>query len=251
MDSSLTSTPRIIGFIPAAGAGARMGGAMPKQYLPIAGVPMLFRTVATFLRIARISELVVILSPEDDTWAKLWPAHASHLGLDQIASRKLRVLRVGGASRQASVSNGLHAYASTLRASDWALVHDAARPCVTHALIEQFLDELVDEPVGGLLALPMADTLKQGADDLRVERTVPRENLWRAQTPQMFRYADLVRALAAKPDATDESSAMEAIGKRPKLILGDATNLKVTYASDLKFAEMLIAQHGEIERSAV
>jgi 2-C-methyl-D-erythritol 4-phosphate cytidylyltransferase len=124
------------------------------------------------------------------------------------------------------------------------LVHDAARPCLTVTLVEQFLDEVGDDPVGGLLAIPLADTLKRAEPDmLRVAQTIPRDGLWRAQTPQMFRYDVLRRALARHPDATDEAQAVEALGQMPMIVQGEAANLKVTFAEDLPLAEMLLARH--------
>ena len=125
-------------------------------------------------------------------------------------------------------------------ASDWIMVHDAARPCIKPELIEQFIDELESDRVGGLLALPLADTIKRADGNLRVEATVSRENLWRAQTPQMFRAGLLKDALTRCPQATDEAQAIEALGHQPKLIIGDSANLKVTYAQDMKLARMLI-----------
>jgi 2-C-methyl-D-erythritol 4-phosphate cytidylyltransferase len=233
---------RVIAFIPAAGSGSRMGESRPKQYLPIASVPILFHTIHVLLQVKRIARLYVVLSPDDNLWETLWSAYVLQTGIDEA---RLQVLRVGGATRAASVSNALAAVRGETTDADWALVHDAARPCIRRELIEQFLDELIDDPVGGLLALPVADTLKFATEDLRVERTVSRENLWRAQTPQMFRYAPLCAALARSPTATDEASAMEAMGQRPKLVIGDSTNLKITYASDLKLAEMLLAVNKE------
>jgi 2-C-methyl-D-erythritol 4-phosphate cytidylyltransferase len=122
------------------------------------------------------------------------------------------------------------------------MVHDAARPCIRSELIEQFLDELEDDPIGGLLALPVADTLKRSSPDQRVEQTVDRQHLWRAQTPQMFRVGLLTKALASMPEATDESQAIEAIGYQPKLIIGESANLKVTYATDMKLAQILLTE---------
>jgi 2-C-methyl-D-erythritol 4-phosphate cytidylyltransferase len=222
-----------------------MGESVPKQYLSINDVPMLFRTVDVFLRVPRITRVCVILAANDTTWDKLWPAFVETSGMNTSrAVDRVEVLRCGGATRAESVHNALvrvNALEHRMDKGDWAIVHDAARPCIRSALIEQFLDELVDDPVGGLLALPVADTLKAASEDQRVERTVSRESLWRAQTPQMFRYDALKSALAKSPSATDESSAMEALGSRPRLVIGDSTNLKVTYASDLKLAEMLLA----------
>lgn len=138
--------------------------------------------------------------------------------------------------------NGLKAIAGDMQADDWIIVHDAARPCIRVELIEQFIDELETDPVGGLLALPLADTIKRDDGNLRVEKTLEREGIWRAQTPQMFRYGMLVAALERMPEATDESQAIEALGHQPRLVSGDSANLKVTYATDLKLARMLLKE---------
>ncbi len=214
-----------------------MGDVLPKQYLPIRDVPMVFRTLDVLARVKRIEKIVVVISAGDTVWDALW---AKHVESNPVTSSRFQVLRVGGKTRGESVANGLQALSSEMNTTDWALVHDAARPCIRAELIEQFLDELVDEPIGGLLALPVADTLKLASADQRVEKTVSREALWRAQTPQMFRYGLLCAALALKLNATDEAEAMEATGKSPKLVIGDSTNLKVTFAADLRLAEMIL-----------
>jgi 2-C-methyl-D-erythritol 4-phosphate cytidylyltransferase len=123
-------------------------------------------------------------------------------------------------------------------------VHDAARPCIETELVEQFLDELEDDPVGGLLAMPLADTLKSAGEGQRVAATIPRLNLWRAQTPQMFRYGALRRGLELRADATDESQAIEALNQAPRLVEGENGNLKVTFAEDLGLAEMILKRQG-------
>ena len=152
---------------------------------------------------------------------------------------------VGGNSRSETITNGLGAIAGSLHmnADDWVLVHDAARPCIRVELVEQFIDELENDPVGGLLALPLNDTIKFADGNLRVEKTIPRESLWRAQTPQMFRFGMLRKALAGCVEATDEAQAMESLGYQAKLVMGDSANLKVTYAPDLKLARMLLTEN--------
>jgi 2-C-methyl-D-erythritol 4-phosphate cytidylyltransferase len=124
----------------------------------------------------------------------------------------------------------------------WIMVHDAARPCIRSELIEQFIDELENDSVGGLLALPLSDTIKLDDGNLRVAKTLSREKIWRAQTPQMFKFHLLQKALIASPNATDEAEAIEATGHQPKLVMGDSANLKVTYATDLKLAKMLLSE---------
>ena len=151
----------------------------------------------------------------------------------------------GGATRGESVANALALLEGRATAQDWVLVHDAARPCIATELVEQFLDEVGDDPVGGLLALPLADTLKRVEEEtLRVGETIPREGLWRAQTPQMFRYELLRRGLARRKDATDESQAVESLGQMPRIVQGETANLKVTFAEDLPLAEMVLGRQG-------
>jgi len=203
--------------------------AVPKQYLRLAGVPLIRHALATLCAVPAIERVYVVLAPDD----RHWP------GFDELGS-KLRVLRCGGVTRAESVSNGLAEMAREVAADDWVLVHDAARACLTVAHVEKLIDEVDGDPVGGILAVPVADTLKRETEG-RIESTVPRERLWQAQTPQMFRHGMLSRALAAAPVVTDEASAVEALGMRPRLVAADATNLKVTYPLDLHLAEWILA----------
>jgi 2-C-methyl-D-erythritol 4-phosphate cytidylyltransferase len=219
----------IIAIVPAAGTGTRLGDALPKQYLDVNGVPLIQHALAALGAVARISRIVVVLSPSDQHWNTLMPALP-----------KVTTVRVGGATRGESVLNGMQALAGELDTDAWVMVHDAARPCIRTELINQFIDELENDRIGGLLALPLADTIKLGGDNLRVEKTLPRESIWRAQTPQMFRYEMLRDALLKTPLATDEAQAIELFGHQPKLVMGDSANLKVTYAPDLKLARMLL-----------
>lgn len=232
-------------LIPAAGSGSRMGGlaagalprSLPKQYLPLAGRPMIWHALAALCQVQAIEKIFVVLSPDDKDWPQ---AEMTALGI------KLVVLRCGGATRATSVSNGLQAISEQVAAEDWVLVHDAARPCVTVAQIENLIAAIAADTnsVGGLLAMPLADTLKreerQATGRTYVAATVPREGLWQAQTPQMFRYVMLREALDIAPQVTDEASAIEALGLRPQLIESDATNLKVTYPADFNLAEMIL-----------
>lgn len=218
-------------LIPAAGSGARLGAERPKQYLPLLGRPLLWHTLRALDAVVAIERLFVILAADDAYWNELdWSA----------VSARLTVLRCGGATRAESVANGLAALRGEVAADDWILVHDAARCCVTPAHVEKLIEALRADAVGGLLALPVADTLKHADTSGRVDATVAREGLWQAQTPQMFRYQTLCEALAARPDVTDEAAAIEALGLRPKLIAADATNLKVTWPLDLKLAEWIL-----------
>lgn len=216
-------------LIPAAGSGSRIGSTLPKQYLPLLGMPLIHHTLAVFCAHPGIDRIWVVLSPKDATWPG-------------IAHEKLGVLRCGGATRADSVLSGLHTIAGEVTADDWVLVHDAARPCLTPELLDRLLAELSDDPVGGLLAVPVADTLKRAGASGRVDHTEPREGLWRAQTPQMFRYGLLRQALESTGPAapTDEAQAVERIGKQPKLVPGDNHNLKVTYPEDLMMAELIL-----------
>ncbi|MCY7387268.1 MAG: 2-C-methyl-D-erythritol 4-phosphate cytidylyltransferase [Burkholderiales bacterium] len=226
---------KIIALVPAAGTGTRFGDALPKQYLDIDGHPLLFHTLKALSRVSRIDGIAVVLSPDDSHWQR-------YLADWALLGGKLSTEMVGGNSRGETIANGLHAIATRagISANDWVMVHDAARPCIRPELIEQFIDELESDPIGGLLALPLADTIKHDDGNLRVKKTVPREGLWRAQTPQMFRFGLLRDALARCPTATDEAQAIESLGHQPKLVMGDSGNLKVTYAQDLKLARMLL-----------
>lgn len=222
-------------LVPAAGTGTRFGDAVPKQYLDISGHPLIFHTLLAFSKVSRIDDITVILSPEDNHWQNY---HADWA----LLGSKVSTARVGGNSRSQTVVNGLDAIASriALGTDDWIMVHDAARPCIRPELIEQFIDELESDSVGGLLALPLNDTIKFDDGNLRAEKTVSRERLWRAQTPQMFRSQLLKKALAMCPEATDEAQAIESLGHQPKLVMGDSANLKVTYSPDLKMARLLL-----------
>ena len=223
--------PRHFAIVPAAGSGSRFGAQLPKQYLPLAGKPMIHHALAALCRCERIDRVWVVLSP-DDAW---WPTFDwTNLGA------KLETVFCGGATRAESVANGLAAAETAAADDDWVLVHDAARPCLSQAVLAALCDQLADDPVGGLLAVPVADTLKRAGADQRVVATEPRDALWQAQTPQMFRYGVLLRALADHPGVTDEAGAIEAAGLKPKLVCADTTNLKVTYPADLRLAELIL-----------
>lgn len=223
--------PKNLVLIPAAGSGSRMGGGLPKQYLPLLDKPLIHHTLSMFCMHPEIERVVVVISPDDDYWDSYdWPDF----------SGRLLVLRCGGATRAASVLNGLQEMDAS--EGDWVLVHDAARPCITAELLHRLLAELRDDAVGGLLAVPVADTLKRADAGQRVAQTEPREGLWQAQTPQMFRYGLLKQALETlgtdKP--TDEAQAVEHLGLAPKLVLGERNNLKVTFPEDMEMARMIL-----------
>lgn len=227
--------PSFFALIPAAGSGSRMGDELPKQYLPLAGKPMIYHTLRTLCGSSRITRVFVVLAPGDEEWLR-------HDWSD--FSGKLVVLECGGGTRAESVLNGLKAArgVSSIGDDDWVLVHDAARPCLAEAQLDKLLDELADDEVGGLLAVPVADTLKRSDTNGRVAHTESRENLWQAQTPQMFRYTLLVEALsmAGGVTMTDDAGAIEALGLHPRLVLSDTRNLKVTYPQDLALAELIL-----------
>lgn len=222
--------------VPAAGTGSRMEAALPKQYLPLNHQALIAHCLGLFSAADEIDGVYVVLS-EGDTY---WQRHVD----TTILHPKIKVLRCGGASRAQTVLNGLMAMADQTQDDDWILVHDAARPGLSYTLLKNLIDQLKDDAVGGLLALPLADTLKRADTDQRVSQTIPRNDLWQAQTPQMFKYAVLRQALiAAKHTApTDEAQAIEALGLTPKLITGALRNLKVTYPQDLVVVNALIQQ---------
>lgn len=223
--------PRYFAIVPAAGSGSRFGGERPKQYLTLLGRPLIFHTLAALCACPDIERVWVVLSPEDEYWRRYdW----TDLG------PKLETVLCGGATRAESVANGLAAAALAAADDDWILVHDAARPCLTAGMLGALVEELSDDPVGGILAVPVADTLKRADGEQRVAATEPRDGLWQAQTPQMFRYGLLKEALAGSPGVTDEAGAVEAMGLRPKLVRGEATNLKVTFPADLAMAEWIL-----------
>ncbi|MFW5396904.1 MAG: 2-C-methyl-D-erythritol 4-phosphate cytidylyltransferase [Candidatus Accumulibacter regalis] len=222
---------RYYAIVPAAGSGSRFGGAMPKQYQMLAGRPLIYHSLAALCRCPRIDRVWVVLSPDDSWWRQYDWTSLGH---------KLETVFCGGASRSASVANGLAAAATAAHDDDWVLVHDAARPGLSQANLHVLCDQLADDPVGGLLAVPLADTLKRADDAQRVARTESRDGLWQAQTPQMFRYGLLRRVLAGYPDGTDEASAVEAAGFKPRLVAGDSSNFKVTFPADLRLAELIL-----------
>jgi len=224
-------------LIPAAGTGTRFRGEVPKQYLALAGKPMLWHAVASVC-VAPVQSVFVVLAPGDREFARHdWSAFAG----------KLEPLYCGGGSRRDSVYNGMVAAMAAVDADDWMLVHDAARPCLPKRDLESLIAETREDQIGGVLALPAADTVKKAAKDeagaLRVAGTEDRSQLWLAQTPQMFRCGLLVQALnAAKTAVTDESGAVEQMGLKPRLVAGSRENIKVTFAEDLKIAEAILGK---------
>lgn len=218
-------------LVPAAGSGSRMGGELSKQYLPLAGQPMIYHSLATLCASTDIDTVFVVLAPDD--------VHFHQYDWSRFGS-KLQPLYCGGATRAESVLNGL--MASELEPEDWVLVHDAARPCLSQTQLAHLIAELRDDEVGGILAVPVADTLKRASATGRIAYTENRDGLWQAQTPQMFRTGLLLQALQTAPCVTDEASAVEALGLHPRLVASESTNFKVTYAQDLQLAELLLKE---------
>lgn len=215
-------------IIPAAGVGKRMQADRPKQYLQLAGRSVLEHTLAVFLDHPVIDGVILVLA-RDDPW---WPV----LG---ISHPRLH-LAEGGAERCDTVLNALDVIADRAAEEDWVLVHDAARPCLRRDDLERLIDTLKNHPCGGLLGIPIADTIKRTNAQNEVEATVPRERLWRALTPQMFRYAALRKALQQARDrgvhVTDDASAMELAGQHPLMVEGHGDNIKITRPEDLTLA---------------
>lgn len=226
---------RHFAIVPAAGSGARFGSEVPKQYLELAGKPMIFHSIAALCHCDRIDAVWVVLSPGDEWWSAFDWSSIGH---------KLRVLYCGGSTRAETVANGLAAISTDAGSDDWVLVHDAARPCLSQAMLDALCNELDADPVGGLLAVPVADTLKRADAQQRVAVTQSREAMWQAQTPQMFRYGLLRRVLEGNSSVTDEAGAVEAAGMQPRLVRADSTNLKVTFPADLRLAELILQGQG-------
>lgn len=221
--------------VPAAGSSRRYGGAVPKQYLDAAGMPLIAHTLDALLRHPGVAGAMVALASNDGYWP----------GLDSLYGKPVRTC-VGGANRADSVLAGLTALPDSIRADDFVLVHDAARPNLSQVDLDALLERGRTDPVGAVLAAPVRDTLKQAGADGGIEATVPRDGLWRALTPQLFRRMQLTRALqAAKLDGvevTDEAMAMERQGHRPLLVEGAEDNFKVTTAADMARFQWVLSQ---------
>lgn len=222
-------------LIPCAGTGSRTGLSLPKQYQPVAGKALVLHTLGAFEAVLRIRQTLLLLAPDDRWFATL----------ETERFTRCTSVACGASTRAGTVARGLDALrARGARAHDWVLVHDAARCLVTPALIDRLIDACLDDPVGGLLAVPVSDTLKLAAGD-RVAATVDRSRHWLAQTPQMFRLEQLQHALREAGDAvTDEASAIEATGQSPRLVSGDPTNFKVTVAQDFVMAQSILKARG-------
>jgi len=236
--SDISTTEHYWVIVPAAGMGTRMGANCPKQYLLLAGRPVLEHTLERLASHPLITEIVVVLANGDEHWKKL--------NLNNIS--KPVTTTIGGNERCDSVLNGLNVLASKANDNDWVLVHDAARPCVRAIDIEQLISKCKNSD-GGLLGLPVKDTMKQVDDDALISKTLKRDRIWHALTPQMFRYRNLCDSLqqSLKSDklVTDEAMAMELAGYKPQLVQGHADNIKITQAEDLALAEFYLQQQHE------
>jgi 2-C-methyl-D-erythritol 4-phosphate cytidylyltransferase len=223
-------------LVPCAGVGERAGLGAPKQYAQLAGRALVTHTLSALAQVSRLQATLVVLAPGDTQFAAL---------AGSLDAERCWVAHCGGATRAATVANGLaELQRRGAGADDWVLVHDAARCLLQPAWVDRLIDACGADAVGGLLALPLADTLKQ-AEGGRVQRTLPRGDKWAAQTPQMFRLGLLRQALAHSGDAvTDEASAVEALGHAPLLVPGELENFKITWPQDLALAERLLATRG-------
>lgn len=232
--------PRCFALVPCAGVGERAGVGGPKQYHPVAGRPVVAHTLAALSAVARIETILVVVAPNDTLFAQHLPG---------FENARHQVAAVGGATRADSVANGLQALVERgAQPHDWVLVHDAARCLLQPAAVKRLIEACEDDEVGGLLALPLADTLKVAQRDVsgasRAATTLDRQDKWAAQTPQMFRLGLLQAALAHAlhdPDLacriTDEASAIEALGHQPLLVPGAIDNIKLTWPDDFALAE--------------
>ena len=233
----MTHPPRCFALVPCAGVGLRAGAGGPKQYAPLRGQPVVAHTLAALAAVPRLVATLVVLAPQDEAFESRVPGFTGERGW---------LARCGGDTRAASVLAGLQALrARGVGDADWVLVHDAARCLVQPAWVDRLIDACLPDAVGGLLALPLADTMKQavqpatGAD--RAAATLDRTAKWLAQTPQMFPLGLLQRALLhAGAAVTDESSAIEALGLQPRLVPGEAENFKLTWPADFALAERLL-----------
>jgi 2-C-methyl-D-erythritol 4-phosphate cytidylyltransferase len=235
----VSDAPRLWAVVPAAGAGRRLGASIPKQYLDLAGRTVIDRTLDLLAPETWIAGVWVALDPADTYWEGT--AYAAHP----------RVQRVdGGAERCHSVLQALRDLGRRADPNDWVLVHDAARPCLRRGDLDHLVAELRDDPVGGILAVPVRDTMKRADSNRRMAATLDRTALWHAYTPQMFRLGTLSEALAeaiASGDlVTDEAAAIERIGLSPRLVEGHGDNIKITRFEDLALAHFYLEQQGRL-----
>ncbi len=231
------SRPRFWAVVPAAGVGRRMGAPTPKQYLELGGRPVIEHTLETLLACPRLDGVYVAVSAQDEWWG------------DTAMSKHPRVVRVdGGSERCHSVLNALNLLQQSAAPEEWVLVHDAARPCLRMQDLEHLIDQLQEHPVGGVLGVPVRDTMKRTGVGNGVSKTVSRDHLWHAYTPQMFRLGPLQQALeqavAKGLTVTDDASAMELAGSTPVMVEGHDDNIKITRPEDPSLAEFYLKQQG-------
>ncbi len=232
---ALKSGEKLWAVVPAAGQGRRVGGAIPKQYLDIAGVPVLAHSLNRLAAVQQIDGIFVGISKTDKHWQNLPLPHGVRV-----------VGYTGGQSRAETVWLGLQALQGCVGAEDWVLVHDAARPCVHIKDIDTLISEVVPSFEGGLLAVPITDTIKVANQDSTAKQTMDRRMLWRAQTPQLFRFGVLFAALEAVvhdlESISDESAAVEKLGLKPLIVQSAGRNIKITNSKDLRLAEFLLGE---------
>ena len=232
----MNAMPKCWAVIPAAGIGERVGSSIPKQYLQIVGKTILQHAINPFVGHGRIAGITVALHPED--------THFATLGIGAAASDKVHTV-IGGVTRTHSVLKALESIEAQLVKDDFVLVHDAARPCLTNNDLDLLIDTCFAHEVGGIIGSRVADTLKH-VEKNNIVSTLDRENIWRAYTPQMFRFGLLQSAIqkAFKDNVciTDEASALEYIGYQPCMVEGDARNIKVTTVEDISLAEIFLQE---------
>lgn len=227
--------PRFWIVVPAAGVGARMGASIPKQYLKIDNKTILEYTLERLLQVPQLAGIYLALSQDDHYWPSL-----------SLAKDPMLKVIAGGKQRCDSVLNAMQSLQTDADTNDWVLVHDAARPCVMLDSITTLIEQLENHSVGGILGVPVSDTLKKVDHSLAIQDTVDRSVLWQAQTPQMFRYGllrdCLQRSVAAGKTITDEASALEVCGYQPLMVQGRSDNIKITRPEDLAIAKLILQQ---------
>lgn len=225
-------------IVPAAGMGKRVGNLVPKQYLDLNGRPLIEWSLSRLLEIEALQQLTVVVSAEDEYWNNL-----------KIARNQRIQTITGGEERSGSVLNGLESLSGIASDDDWILVHDAARPCIRITDIHRLIDSVMATNHGGILAVPVRDTIKMSDCDKRVKHTLDRNHLWHSLTPQIFRYGELKHAVTSAinnhAQVTDEAAAMERVGQQPRLIEGASDNIKVTFPEDIALASFFMASQGK------
>lgn len=231
MTEATTGRFGCIAIVPSGGSGSRFGAPLPKQYSVIAGRKVIDHTLAALLACPEIEHIVVNVQRDD-----------THIDDTAAAFPNVTFLRCAGGTRAETVQNALAAIGKRVKRDAWVLVHDAARPCVLASDVARLVVRAGAHAVGGLLASPVTDTLKRATRENEVAETVPRADMWRAQTPQMFRYETLMHALASSPDVTDEAQAIEALGMSPLIVDGSSRNIKITQPEDAALAAFYLSQ---------